>query len=76
MDYPQAGDCMKRASYREAIAWISWNDSAAEDTALDADTVSELVTSSLVADIFDVPRSRVGIDVVRFRNSEAYKVGI
>ena len=57
---------VKRASYREAIAWIAENDSGGED-ALDEVPVSELVTSSLVADLFCVDAARVGRDVVRYR---------
>lgn len=58
---------MKRASYREAIAWIALNDSAGDDDALDPVRVSELVSSVLVADLFDVPMEKVGEDVVRWR---------
>lgn len=58
---------MKRASYRHAIEWIAQMDSAADDTAHDPQVVSELVTSLLVADIFDVEPLKVGADVVRER---------
>lgn len=58
---------MKRASYREAIAWIALNDSAGNDDALDPQVVSELITSVLVAELFDVPMEKVGEDVVRWR---------
>lgn len=61
---------MKRASYREAIQWIALNDSAADDDALDPIKVGELVSSVLVADIFDVPSEKVGADVVRERRRE------
>lgn len=61
---------MKRASYREAIAWIAANDSAGDDDALDPEAVSYLITSALVADIFDVPQDRVGRDVVAQRKKE------
>jgi hypothetical protein len=59
---------MKRASYKEAIAWIADYDSAGDDTSRDPITVSELITSCLVADIFDVPSEKVGQDVVNYRN--------
>ena len=58
---------MKRASYRDAIEWIARNDSAGDEGADDPVTVGELVTSLLVADIFDVEPDRVGRDVVRCR---------
>lgn len=58
---------MKRASYRDAIRWIADNDSGADDGALDPVIVAELVSSVLVADLFDVPSAKVGADVVRER---------
>lgn len=58
---------MKRASYRDAIYWIAQNDSAADDGADDPQTVGELVTSSLIADVFGVSALKVGTDVVRQR---------
>ena len=57
---------MKRASYREAVAWIALNDSAGEDE-LDPKAVSELVSSALVADIFGVTEAKVAEDVIRYR---------
>lgn len=58
---------MKRASYRAAIAWIAENDSAGDDNALDPQSVAELVTTLLIADLFGVEPARVGQDVVRYR---------
>lgn len=58
---------MKRASYREAIDWVAQMDSPADDGSLDPATVQGLVSSVLVADIFDVPHEKVGRDVVRRR---------
>ena len=58
---------MKRASYRDAIDWIAQNDSAGDSDALDPEAAMYLVSSVLVADIFDVPSERVGRDVVRRR---------
>lgn len=61
---------MKRASYREACAWIAANDSAGDGPdAFDMDEVSHLVSSVLVADIFDVASEKVGLDVVRARRA-------
>ena len=58
---------MKRASYREAIAWIAMNDSCINEGHDDPVTVSELVSSHLIADIFNVPFIKVGEDVVKYR---------
>lgn len=51
---------MKRASYREAIAWIGDNDDAGSDDARDPEVVRNYVTSCLIADIFGVAEERVG----------------
>jgi hypothetical protein len=60
---------MKRASYKDAIDWIAYYDSAGiGPDSLDETLVSELITSTLIADIFDVPPEKVGRDVVRRRN--------
>lgn len=58
---------MKRASYREAIDWIANMDSGGDDDADDPEVVRLLITSQLVADIFDVDDLKVGQDVVRRR---------
>jgi len=58
---------MKRASYRDAIDWIAQNDSAGDDGSCDPKIVAELVTSVLIAAIFDAPTEKVGADVVRRR---------
>lgn len=66
---------MKRASYRQAIDWVAQNDSAGDSDALDVDAVSYLVSSVLVADIFDVPCDKVGKDIVRRRKALAKEKG-
>lgn len=51
---------MKRASYRDAIGWMAWED----DTEWLSDGVGAIsVTACLVADIFDVPREKVEVDL-------------
>lgn len=55
---------MKRASYREGITWIAFND---EPTNMCVDDVSYFVSSLLLADLFDVEPEKVGKDVVRKR---------
>ena len=62
---------MKRASYREAIAWIAMNDSAGDDDALDPKAAGSLITSCLVADIFGIDQDKVGADVVKYRRKES-----
>jgi hypothetical protein len=61
---------MKRASYRDAIAWVALMDSAGDDDALNEETAGGLITAALVADIFDVDSAKVGKDVVRVRRAE------
>jgi hypothetical protein len=65
------GAAMKRASYREAIEWVALNDSAGVADARQPEIVQDLVSAVLVADIFDVPQSRVGRDIVRCREAIA-----
>ena len=55
---------MKRASYRDAIDFIAWND---EPACTDAEEVRGLASVLLVASIFDVTTDRVATDVVRHR---------
>ena len=61
---------MKRASYRAAIEWIALNDDAGSKDALIPEVVSGYVSSVLVADLFGVEDSKVGADVVRFRQKQ------
>lgn len=54
---------MKRASYRDAIAWIALND----DTEwLRDETPMISVTAALVSDLFDVPEDRIIKDLGRY----------
>jgi hypothetical protein len=61
---------MKRANYRDAIAWIACNDDAGEPDALNLETVHGYISVCLIADLFGVERERVARDVVRYRNKE------
>lgn len=56
---------MKRASYRNAVNWIAWNDNAGCGEG--AEDIGSYVSSVLIAEIFDVPSSRVGKDIERIR---------
>lgn len=61
---------MKRASYRDAVKWIAYNDEPGTDPPDHPDAernASEYVTSCLIADLFGVPPERVGRDVIRER---------
>lgn len=62
-----------RASYRKAVAWIAYNDSAAEEGNLDPEVVSELVSVALVADLFGKEDRKVAEAVVRYRKKEQGK---
>lgn len=58
---------MKRASYREAVDFIAFNDGWGDHDAYDVEAVSGVVTVGLVARIFGVENERVAADVVRSR---------
>lgn len=58
---------MKRASYREAIAWIALNDSAGDQNANDPNEVMHLTSAALISDLFQVDQLKVGQDVVKYR---------
>jgi len=56
-----------RPSYRKAVKLIAHNDSNGEDTALDVQSVSELVTVGIVADLFDIETTKLAQDIVKER---------
>lgn len=60
----------KRASYHEAVEWIALNDEA-ED--MDAESIASFVTTCLVADLWDKDTAVVAADILKFKNSKAYK---
>jgi hypothetical protein len=55
---------MKRASYRDGIAWIALNDEPSE---LDLELIAAYISSSLLADLFQIDTMRVARDVLKFR---------
>ena len=55
---------MKRASYREGVAWIAANDDPGET---DPMIIKGFVSSLLLADLFDVPEERVANDIAKIR---------
>ena len=59
---------VRRASYREAIAWIAENDSLGDADAFNPAIVADLTTVVLVADVFGHTASKVGQDVVNYRD--------
>lgn len=58
---------MKRASYRAGIAWIALNDDPGSSDAFNPDTVSELISVGLLADLFDQDPKDTGFAVVEYR---------
>jgi hypothetical protein len=64
---------MKRASYRDGIAWIALND---EPTEMDAQVVGGFISTILLADLFGVEPARVAEDVVRYRHKGAALHGV
>ena len=70
-DYTRAAKkegVVKRASYRDAVDFIAWNDEPG--IGADAKTieiVAELVTVTLVASIFAVELTKVAKDVIKLR---------
>lgn len=59
---------MKRASYRHGVYWIAVND---EPTMMDESEIADMVSTVLLADLFDVEPERVARDIVRVRAEEA-----
>lgn len=57
----------KRASYREAIAWVAENDACGDDDACDLEVVESYLTVALVADLFGKTTEEVGQAVVAYR---------
>ena len=74
---------MKRASYREAVAWIALNDNTAETEealrdegeASAVDLVASYISTALVADLFDKIPAKVAFDVVRLLQKIERKLG-
>jgi phage regulator Rha-like protein len=58
---------LKRASYRDAINFIAFNDEPLDRDPASAGTYT---TSLLVAEIFGTTTERVGRDIVRLRERE------
>ena len=58
---------MKRASYRQAIEYIAFND---EPTISNADDMSGFPSVQLVGYVFDVPVERVTQDIIKLRERE------
>ena len=54
----------KRASYRQGVAWIAEED---EPSVTDSEQVADMISVSLLADLFAKDAEKVAADVVRFR---------
>lgn len=61
----EGSETMKRASYRDGIAWIALNYETSET---DVDTIAADITACLLADLFGVDVQRVAADVARYRS--------
>jgi hypothetical protein len=55
---------MKRASYREAVAWIADNDEPGDH---EVASIAGYISTLLVADLFRLPPVRVAADILRKR---------
>lgn len=64
---------MKRASYREAIAWIALNDDPGASYSMVMSEVAEQLTVVLVADLFAKQPHHVATDVIKYRAAEAVR---
>jgi hypothetical protein len=62
---------MKRASYREAVRWIAYNDDPGANDAQDPEVVVHYVSTLLVADLFGKEPEAVAADIVRLRQKES-----
>ena len=58
---------MKRASYKEAIAWIAVNDGSGDTEWLDLEHVRYMLTVALVADLFGKDSEDVAKAVIKYR---------
>jgi hypothetical protein len=58
----------KRASYRDGVEWIAFND---EPGSRDAEEVAGYVSTCLLADLFGKDRATVAKDIVRAREKDA-----
>lgn len=56
---------MKRASYRDAVDFIAFNDNAGDEDLPEA--IEGYASTVLVASIFDVPVIKVATDVYKYR---------
>lgn len=56
---------MKRASYRQGVAWIAENDEPAEPR---IDEICLLISVNLLADLFDKDPMDVARDVLKYRD--------
>ncbi len=61
---------MKRASYRHAVQWIASED---EPTSRDVESISQYISTLLIADIFAVELDKVANDVLKYRQTHEEK---
>ena len=59
---------MKRASYREGVAWIALNDDVGAADARNPEVVQSYISTLLLADLFGKEPEDVAKDIVKYRN--------
>ena len=62
---------MKRASYKDGIKWIAFNDEPEET---EIPFVKYQISTMLLADLFQVDPEKVAIDIIFERNKNLAKV--
>lgn len=58
------------AKYKDAVAWIAYNDETDLRMPDDLPTIQDLVTVLLVADLWGKPQRKVAEDVLKLRKAE------
>lgn len=59
--------------YLKAVKWIAMNDESGAEEALEKEFVSDMISVSLLSDLFNKPREKIAADVVRFRKRAVQK---
>ncbi len=64
---------MKRASYRYGVSWIALNDDPGSIDAYQLDTVFNMISVCLLADLFGKDAEDVAKDVIAYRRKHMQK---
>lgn len=57
----------KRASYREGVEYVAWNDDPGSSDALDTEAVGGYISVQMLAALFGKDADKVATDVVEYR---------